>query len=52
MGYGGIPTYYGPSGTASYRFFGSLVENRTARIGTYRRRKIGRSTTHATCSTC
>jgi ABC-type multidrug transport system ATPase subunit/pSer/pThr/pTyr-binding forkhead associated (FHA) protein len=27
MGYGGIPTYFGPTGTASYRFFGSLVEN-------------------------
>lgn len=27
MGYGGIPTYYGPTGNASYRFFGSLFEN-------------------------
>jgi len=27
MGYGGIPTYYGPTGTASYRFFASLIEN-------------------------
>ncbi len=27
MGYGGIPTYYGPTGTSSYRFFGSLVES-------------------------
>lgn len=27
MGYGGIPTYYGPTGTSSYRFFASLVEN-------------------------
>jgi len=27
MGYGGIPTYYGPTGTASYRFFGSIIEN-------------------------
>ena len=27
MGYGGIPTYYGPTGTPSYRFFGSLIEN-------------------------
>src|SRR5205085_4996082 len=27
MGYGGIPTYYGPSGNASYRFFASLFEN-------------------------
>lgn len=27
MGYGGIPTYFGPTGTPSYRFFASLVEN-------------------------
>jgi ABC transport system ATP-binding/permease protein len=27
MGYGGIPTYYGPTGPSSYRFFGSLIEN-------------------------
>lgn len=27
MGYGGIPTYFGPTGEASYRFFGSIVEN-------------------------
>ncbi|MBX3258837.1 MAG: FHA domain-containing protein [Labilithrix sp.] len=27
MGYGGIPTYYGPTGTPSYRFFASLIEN-------------------------
>lgn len=27
MGYGGIPTYYGPTGTSSYRFFASLIEN-------------------------
>jgi hypothetical protein len=26
MGYGGIPTYFGPTGESSYRFFGSLVE--------------------------
>lgn len=26
MGYGGIPTYFGPTGDASYRFFGSLAE--------------------------
>ena len=26
MGYGGIPTYFGPTGEASYRFFGQLVE--------------------------
>jgi ABC transport system ATP-binding/permease protein len=26
MGYGGIPTYYGPTGEASYRFFGGLIE--------------------------
>ncbi len=27
MGYGGIPTYYGPTGASSYRFFGTLIEN-------------------------
>jgi ABC-type multidrug transport system ATPase subunit/pSer/pThr/pTyr-binding forkhead associated (FHA) protein/ABC-type transport system involved in multi-copper enzyme maturation permease subunit len=27
MGYGGIPTYYGPTGNSSYRFFASLIEN-------------------------
>jgi ABC transport system ATP-binding/permease protein len=27
MGYGGIPTYFGPTGTASYKFFASLLEN-------------------------
>jgi len=27
MGYGGIPTYYGPTGTSSYKFFSSLFEN-------------------------
>jgi ABC-type multidrug transport system ATPase subunit/pSer/pThr/pTyr-binding forkhead associated (FHA) protein len=27
MGYGGIPTYYGPTGNASYNFFGSLINN-------------------------
>jgi len=26
MGYGGIPTYYGPTGDASYRTFGALTE--------------------------
>ncbi len=26
MGYGGIPTYYGPTGPASYNFFGNLIE--------------------------
>lgn len=26
MGYGGIPTYFGPTGEQSYRFFGSIVE--------------------------
>jgi ABC-type multidrug transport system ATPase subunit/pSer/pThr/pTyr-binding forkhead associated (FHA) protein len=26
MGYGGIPTYFGPSGETAYRFFGSIVE--------------------------
>ncbi len=26
MGYGGIPTYFGPTGDSSYRFFGSIVE--------------------------
>jgi ABC-type multidrug transport system ATPase subunit/pSer/pThr/pTyr-binding forkhead associated (FHA) protein len=26
MGYGGIPTYFGPTGESSYRFFGSIVE--------------------------
>ncbi len=26
MGYGGIPTYFGPAGEASYRFFGNLIE--------------------------
>jgi ABC transport system ATP-binding/permease protein len=27
MGYGGIPTYFGPTGEPSYRFFGSIIEN-------------------------
>jgi ABC transport system ATP-binding/permease protein len=27
MGYGGIPTYYGPTGQQSYRFFASLIDN-------------------------
>ncbi len=27
MGYGGIPTYFGPTGEASYRFFRSIIEN-------------------------
>jgi ABC transport system ATP-binding/permease protein len=27
MGYGGIPTYFGPTGMASYRFFGALIDN-------------------------
>ena len=26
MGYGGIPTYFGPTGEPSYRFFASLIE--------------------------
>ena len=26
MGYGGIPTYFGPTGEPSYRFFGSILE--------------------------
>ena len=26
MGYGGIPTYFGPTGESSYRFFGGLIE--------------------------
>jgi ABC transport system ATP-binding/permease protein len=25
MGYGGIPTYFGPTGNASYQFFGSIL---------------------------
>lgn len=33
MGYGGIPTYFGPTGTPSYRFFASIIE----REGPYRR---------------
>lgn len=27
MGYGGIPTYYGPTAGSSYKFFASLIEN-------------------------
>ena len=27
MGYGGIPTYFGPTGEPSYRFFGSILEH-------------------------
>src|SRR5690606_3866126 len=27
MGYGGIPTYFGPTGAPSYKFFASLIEN-------------------------
>ncbi|WP_394848154.1 FHA domain-containing protein [Pendulispora brunnea] len=26
MGYGGIPTYFGPTGDSAYRFFGSIIE--------------------------
>jgi ABC transport system ATP-binding/permease protein len=26
MGYGGIPTYFGPTGESAYRFFGSIIE--------------------------
>jgi ABC-type multidrug transport system ATPase subunit/pSer/pThr/pTyr-binding forkhead associated (FHA) protein len=26
MGYGGIPTYFGPTGDKAYRFFGAIVE--------------------------
>jgi len=26
MGYGGIPTYFGPTGEMAYRFFGSVIE--------------------------
>jgi len=37
MGYGGIPTYFGPTGEPAYRFFGSILE----RGGAYR------STSHA-----
>ncbi len=32
MGYGGVPTYFGPSGDSAYRFFGSILE----RDGPYR----------------
>lgn len=32
MGYGGIPTYFGPTGQSSYRFFASIIE----REGPYR----------------
>ena len=32
MGYGGIPTYFGPTGEGSYRFFGSILD----REGPYR----------------
>ncbi|MCL2778472.1 MAG: FHA domain-containing protein [Polyangiaceae bacterium] len=32
MGYGGIPTYFGPTGQTSYRFFASIIE----REGPYR----------------
>jgi ABC-type multidrug transport system ATPase subunit/ABC-type multidrug transport system permease subunit len=32
MGYGGVPTYFGPSGDAAYRFFGSIMD----REGAYR----------------
>jgi ABC-type multidrug transport system ATPase subunit len=32
MGYGGIPTYFGPTGESSYRFFGSILD----RDGPYR----------------
>jgi len=33
MGYGGIPTYFGPTGDAAYNFFGSIIE-RNPHIGT------------------
>jgi ABC-type multidrug transport system ATPase subunit/pSer/pThr/pTyr-binding forkhead associated (FHA) protein len=34
MGYGGIPTYFGPAGAPAYQFFGSIVQ-RTG-VGAYR----------------
>ena len=50
MGYGGIPTYFGPTGEPSYRFFG-----RSSRTESPYRAAAGAeraSTTRATCSTC
>ena len=44
MGYGGIPTYFGPTGEPAYSFFG---RSRSARV-----RAASTSTTRATCSTC
>jgi ABC-type multidrug transport system ATPase subunit/pSer/pThr/pTyr-binding forkhead associated (FHA) protein len=41
MGYGGIPTYFGPTGAASYRFFASLIE----RDGPYRQLPQGQNRT-------
>jgi ABC-type multidrug transport system ATPase subunit/pSer/pThr/pTyr-binding forkhead associated (FHA) protein/ABC-type multidrug transport system permease subunit len=26
MGYGGVPTYFGPAGESAYRFFGAIIE--------------------------
>jgi hypothetical protein len=41
MGYGGIPTYFGPSGDGAYRFFGSIVEREGSPY-----RQIATSQTH------
>lgn len=39
MGYGGIPTFFGPTGAPSYRFFASLIE----RDGPYRQLPQGQN---------
>jgi ABC-type multidrug transport system ATPase subunit len=38
MGYGGIPTYFGPTGDAAYRFFGSILERQPSASGTVARK--------------
>jgi ABC-type multidrug transport system ATPase subunit/pSer/pThr/pTyr-binding forkhead associated (FHA) protein len=38
MGYGGIPTYFGPAGDPAYRFFGSVLERYPSPGGTVARK--------------
>jgi ABC-type multidrug transport system ATPase subunit/pSer/pThr/pTyr-binding forkhead associated (FHA) protein len=41
MGYGGIPTYYGPTGEASYRTFGALTEREGSPYRHFQTRVMG-----------
>ena len=50
MGYGGIPTYFGPTGEPAYAFFGSILARAGAASPTTA--STSESTIHGTCSTC